>query len=164
MHLLDKFSELFPQMLWGLFALVPFIIGWGFAKLLFAGLKKKAKITSPIIVFLEKTTNVIIVAIAIITLLGTWGLDVNALIAGLGLTGFALGFALKDVLASCVAGMLILFYRPFKLHSVISVMDIEGEVIDIDIHYTTLQSGDEKHLIPNSKLISEKITILRSST
>lgn len=97
---------------------------------------------------------------AIITVLGTWGVDISALIAGLGLTGFALGFALKDVLASCIAGILILFYRPFQLNSKITVMGVEGTVIDIDLRYTTLQNKNEKHLIPNSKLISEKITIL----
>ena len=153
--------ELILQMLWGLFALVPFMMGWFFARLLFSGLKKKINANAPVIVFFEKTTNVVIVAIAIITILGTWGLDVRALLAGLGLTGFALGFALKDVLSSCVAGVLILFYRPFKLHSIVSVMGVEGEVVDIDLRYTTLKSGDEQHLIPNSKLISEKITILK---
>jgi small-conductance mechanosensitive channel len=162
MHLLEQLIPLIPQMIWGLFALIPFIMGWFFAKLLFTGLKKKTKANNPLIVFFEKTINVIIIAIAIITVLGTWGLDVRALLAGLGLTGFALGFALKDVLASLVAGVLILFYRPFKLHSIVSIMGVEGEVIDIDLRYTTLKSGDEQHLIPNSKLISEKITILKT--
>ena len=64
---------------------------------------------------------------AIITVLGTWGFDVSALLTGLGLTGFALGFALQDVLSSCIAGMLILFYRPFQLHSKISTMEVEGD-------------------------------------
>ena len=88
-------------------------------------------------------------------------MDVSAIIAGLGLTGFSLGFALKDALSSCIAGILILFYRPFKIKSTIIVMDLEGTVIDIDLRYTTLQSINKKHLIPNSKLISETITILK---
>lgn len=162
MYLLDKFIELIPQIISGLLALVPFFIGWMLFKLLFRKLKKKDKSKSPVIVFFAKTTNVIILTMAIITVLGTWGVDVSALLTGLGLTGFALGFALKDVLSSCIAGVLILFYRPFKLHSKISTMGVEGEVIDIDMRYTTLQSGGEKHLIPNSKLISEKITILET--
>lgn len=164
MYLLDKFIELIPQIIPGLLVLVPFFIAWVLSKLLFSKLKKKDKSRSPVIVFFAKTTNVIIITMAIITVLGTWGFDVSALLTGLGLTGFALGFALQDVLSSCIAGMLILFYRPFQLHSKISTMEVEGEVIDIDMRYTTLQSGGKKHLIPNSKLISKRITVLDSGS
>ena len=47
--------------------------------------------------------------------LGTLGVNISALIAGLGLGGFALGFALRDILANLVAGVLILVYRPFTV-------------------------------------------------
>ena len=56
-----------------------------------------------------------LIVIGFISALGTLGIDVTAMVAGLGLTGFALGFALKDVLSNAVAGVLILFYRPFAL-------------------------------------------------
>jgi len=157
MELLD----LAPHFVMGLFTLLPFLVAWIISFFLFNRLKKKDKIQNPAIIFAAKVTNISIILIAIITMLGTSGVDVSAIIAGLGLTGFALGFALKDVLSSCIAGMLILFYRPFKLHSTILVMGVEGKVIDIDLRYTTLQGNDAKHLIPNSKLISEKISVLK---
>lgn len=160
MYLLDQFIKLIPHFKLSLLTLLPFFIGWVLSIILFKRLQKKIESRRPVIVFFSKVTNISIITIAIITLFGTWGLDISALIAGLGLTGFALGFALKDVLASCIAGILILFYRPFKLHSKITVMGVEGKVIDIDLRYTTLQYEDKKHLIPNSKLILEKITIL----
>jgi small-conductance mechanosensitive channel len=161
MELSDKLNELVPHFTLGLFTLFPFLVAWILSILLFKRLKKKDKLRNPAIIFAAKITNISIILIAIITMLGTWGVDISAIIAGLGLTGFALGFALKDVLSSCIAGILILFYRPFKLHSTILVMGVEGQVIDIDLRYTTLQGTDSKHLIPNSKLISEKISVLK---
>lgn len=161
MELFNPLSQFLPNFIISLLTLLPFFITFIFSKILFRRLDSKSKVKNPAILFSAKVVNISIILIATITLLGTWGVDVSAIIAGLGLTGFALGFALKDVLSSCIAGILILFYRPFKIKSTIIVMGMEGIVIDIDLRYTTLQSSNKKHLIPNSKLISETITILK---
>lgn len=161
--LLHQLTEFLPQFIFGILALIPFFIIWVFVKVLFSRLQKKVEAKKHVISFFAKTINILILIVAIITMLGTWGVDISALIAGLGLTGFALGFALKDVLASTIAGILILFYQPFKLYSRIIVMGVEGEVVGIDMRYTTLQNGTEVHLIPNSKLISEKVTIVKET-
>ena len=52
--------------------------------------------------------------LGVITALGTIGVDVTGLVAGFGLTGFAVGFAMKDALANLLAGVMILLYRPFR--------------------------------------------------
>src|SRR5438132_1703109 len=61
----------------------------------------------------------------VITALGTLGINVSALVAGVGLTGFALGFALKDSLSNLLAGVMILLYRPFAHHDHIIVTGLE---------------------------------------
>ncbi len=94
-----------------------------------------------------------------ITALGTLGVDVSALVAGLGLTGFALGFALKDALSNVLAGAMILFYRPFQRGSRISVSGVEGIVMQIDLRYTRLRGKDQEYLLPNSNLLTNTITI-----
>ncbi len=48
---------------------------------------------------------------------GSFGIDIRGLLAGLGLHRFALGFALKDLLANTIAGIFILLYRPFKIRT-----------------------------------------------
>ncbi|HZS12622.1 MAG TPA: mechanosensitive ion channel domain-containing protein [Nitrospirales bacterium] len=95
-----------------------------------------------------------------VTALGTMGINVTALVAGLGLTGFALGFALKDVLANFLAGVLILLYRPFVLKDHIKVGDLEGTVAEIDLRYTTLEGQGRKYLIPNSVLLTNSIVLI----
>jgi small-conductance mechanosensitive channel len=87
------------------------------------------------------------------------GVNVSALVASLGLTGFALGFAFKDAVSNLLAGALILFYRPFCRGSRVAVTGIEGVVTAIDLRYTTLEDGNKKFLIPNANLLSNAITL-----
>jgi len=97
-----------------------------------------------------------------VTALGTVGINISALVAGLGLTGFALGFAFRDALSNLLAGILIFLYRPFQRGDQIAVVGFEGAVAAIDLRYTTLKSGDKTFLIPNSTLFTNPITIAGS--
>lgn len=107
-----------------------------------------------------RTLSVAILLFGGITALGTMGINVSALVAGLGLTGFALGFGLKDILANLVSGLLILLYRPFSLNEQISVAGMEGFVTDIDLRYTRLEQAGKAYLIPNSIMITNTIGLL----
>ncbi len=91
--------------------------------------------------------------------LGTMGIDVSALVAGLGLTGFALGFALRDAISNLISGALILIYRPFRRNDHIEVSGKEGKVIAIDLRYTTLEDETRRILIPNATLFSNTVTV-----
>jgi small conductance mechanosensitive channel len=93
--------------------------------------------------------------------LGTMGVHVEALVASLGLTGFALGFALRDAISNLLAGVLILAYRPFRYGDRIAVTDFEGVVVNIDLRYTTLEDGGNLHLIPNQIMYSNPVTLRR---
>ena len=107
------------------------------------------------------TIKIVIIIIGSITALGTLGINVNALIAGLGLGGFAIGFALKDALSNLLSGALILIYHPFSLGDTITVAGCSGEVIEINLRYTTLQGDKKIYLIPNSSLFTNNIEVIR---
>src|SRR5918912_686709 len=94
----------------------------------------------------------------LVTALGTAGLDVRALVAGLGLTGFALGFALKDVLSNFVADGMLLAYRPFRLGDLIEMGEFAGTIETIRIRDTLVRAEDGRLIvIPNTKLITEVV-------
>ena len=99
-----------------------------------------------------------------VTALGTLGVNVSALVAGLGLTGFALGFAFRDALSNLLAGILILVYHPFRRGDRIAVAGFEGTVLMIDLRYTTLQGEERIFLIPNSTLFTNPISVIRKGT
>ena len=105
---------------------------------------------------IAKTT---LIVMGTVTALGTVGVNVSALVAGLGLTGFALGFAFRDALSNILAGVLILVYRPFRRGDHIAVAGFDGRVIRIDLRYTTLQGESKQFLIPNSILLTNAITL-----
>ena len=94
-----------------------------------------------------------------ISALGMIGINVNALVAGLGLTGFALAFALKDALSNLLAGAMVLVYQPFRHGDHVKIQTFEGTVSKIDLRYTTLDTGKEKFLIPNSVMLKHPMTI-----
>ncbi len=108
-----------------------------------------------------RTSSVTLTIFGFITALGTLGINVSALVAGLGLTGFALGFALKDTISNLLSGVLILLYRPFEKGSCIKISGYEGTVVSIDLRYTELDAEGNKVLIPNSKLFTDPITVLK---
>ena len=108
---------------------------------------------------LGRTSSVTLILFGLVTALGTLGINVSALVAGLGLTGFALGFALKDSISNLLSGVLILLYQPFRNGNRIKVAGYEGTVRSIDLRYTELDADSNKVLIPNSKLLTDPITV-----
>lgn len=96
--------------------------------------------------------------IGLLVALSAANVDVTTLIASLGVAGFALGFALKDILENFVAGILLLFSRPFELEDQVILSTYEGTVVDIQIRTTTLRTyEDEIVFIPNSKVFSNPV-------
>jgi small-conductance mechanosensitive channel len=110
-----------------------------------------------------KTARVAMIIVGVVTALGTVGVDVTALVAGVGLTGFALGFALKDIVSNVLSGILIIIYKPFQHGDGIKVSSFEGTVTNIDLRYTTLDTGDAKIFVPNSLLFTNAITVRASA-
>lgn len=88
------------------------------------------------------------------------GVSVAPIIAGLGLGGFALGFALRDALSNLLAGVLIIVYHPFKEGDVISVSGCEGTVTETNLRYTVLVSDHERFMVPNSLIFKNPLKIV----
>ena len=105
----------------------------------------------------------IMLILGLITALGTLGVNISAIVAGLGLTGFAFGFAFKDMLSNFISGILIFIYEPFQLGDTIEVEGKTGTVIDINLRYVTIEAEDQKVLVPNSISVSKVIAVKRQT-
>ncbi len=117
----------------------------------------------PIRSLVSGVAKISILAFGTVTALGTLGINVSALVAGLGLSGYALGFALKDTISNLLAGVLILVYYPFDIGNYIVVSGEEGKVTHIDFRYTTLENNDKIILIPNSLVFAKTVSILKKN-
>jgi small conductance mechanosensitive channel len=82
------------------------------------------------------------------------------LIAGLGITSVAVGFAFKDVLQNFFAGILILWRRPFVVGDQIKFREYEGTIEEINVRSTRLQTFDgERAVIPNGDVYSNAVLV-----
>ena len=121
---------------------------------------QRARVQEPIASLLARSAKLVLIVFGMITALGTLGIDITALVAGLGLTGFALGFALKDTISNLLAGVLLLIYRPFEINDHVKIAGHQGRVITIDLRYTTVMDEEKKILIPNSMIFTNTVTLL----
>lgn len=160
-YLLDEAILGMPRIIGVVVILVAFFILAKIVKRIIFNAAERLKLESNLTSLLARTSNITLMIFGFITALGTLGINVSALVAGLGLTGFALGYAMKDTISNLLSGVLILLYRPFETGDRIKVSGYEGIVISIDLRYTELDSEGNKVLIPNSKLFTDPITVLQ---
>ena len=139
--------------------LIGFWILGEFCYYIINNITKSKKLNPTIIKLLARAVKKIVLIIGIIYALASLGIDVSAIIAGLGWTGFALGFALKDILSNFISGILILLYNTFKVGDYIQIDKYEGTVVDITLRYTTIKKDGKDILVPNSFLFSKPISI-----
>jgi small conductance mechanosensitive channel len=110
----------------------------------------------PMRTLLVRIVRLVIFALALVVALGTAGMDVTALIAGVGVAGVGVGLALQGVLGNLVAGLTIIFTKPFKVGEWIEIAGVSGQVRDIQLFTTTLQHTDmSRVVIPNRKIIGD---------
>ncbi len=159
--LLEKATLWVPAVIGVVLILVVFFILAKIIKGIITKASERLRFDRNLTSLLVRTSNITLIIFGFVTALGTLGVNVSALVAGLGLTGFALGFALKDIISNLLAGILILLYRPFRIGNRIKISNYEGTVISIDLRYTELDSENTKVLIPNSKLFTDPITVLQ---
>lgn len=104
----------------------------------------------------KKVTAYVIYPITLVVVLGVFGLPIQSLGTALGLIGLGISFALKNIIANFISGILILIGRPFKVGDQIKVSGEEGTVEDIKIRATNVKTFDGRQVIvPNSKLYDE---------
>ncbi|BCV58300.1 mechanosensitive ion channel protein MscS [Shewanella algae] len=109
---------------------------------------------------ISNSQRVVLIFIGAVLALSKLGFDVGALVAGLGLTGFALGFALKDAISNLIAGIMIVLYKPIKLGNKIDITGSKGTVVDLNLRYITVKDEGVTHLVPNSLFLNNKVSII----
>ncbi|MFC2016500.1 mechanosensitive ion channel family protein [Chloroflexota bacterium] len=137
------------------------VIGYIIIRVTIRAIKKffeKAKFDPGIESFIESIFKVILWAILLVVILANLGVNVTGLVAGLGVMGFIVGFALKDILGNLAAGVFILFHKPFKVGDWINIGGVVGGVERMGIAACVLKSPDNtKITIPNGRIWGDVI-------
>ena len=110
----------------------------------------------PVLALVERAVPIVVLGLFVIMALQNLGIELLPLIAGLGIAGAGIALAMQGVLGNLVAGLTIIFSRPFRVGDYISIVGEEGEVIDISLFSTVLAHPDRSRVvIPNRKIVGE---------
>lgn len=93
---------------------------------------------------------VLVWIVAAVAVLDVFGIDLTPVLAGLGITGVVLGFALQESISSLFSGIMIAINNPFRVGDWVDIGDISGTVDSIDLMCVTLSSADNKKITMNN--------------
>jgi len=118
-------------------------------------LAKKA-FDEPVSELIVKIIKLLIVVFVGVMALGQMGVQITPLIAGIGVAGVGVSLAMQGILGNLVAGLTIIFTKPFTIGEYIEVLGVYGQVIEIELFSTTLLHVDNSRVIvPNRKIVGE---------
>ena len=98
-------------------------------------------------------------SVGLLAILSTLGMNSSGVVAGLGVSGFIIGFAFKDVLSRFFAGLMLLTGRQFHIGDQIVVNSYEGTVERIELRALFLRTYDNRLvIIPNGDVFTSVVT------
>ena len=145
-----------PKLLVALLILAAGFFAGGWAGRAIKRALAKFKLEPPVLALIERAAHIIVLGLFVIIALQNLGVELLPLIAGLGIAGAGIALAMQGVLGNAVAGLTVIFSRPFRVGDYISIVKEEGEVLEIKLFNTTLGHPDlSRVVIPNRKIVGE---------
>ncbi|ATB70461.1 mechanosensitive ion channel protein MscS [Sulfurospirillum diekertiae] len=143
-------------------SLLIFFIGKKIASLLTTVVVKgmrKSKIDETITSFFSNVIYFGLLVVIILAALSNLGINTTSFLAVLGTAGLAIGLALQGTLSNVGAGILLVFFRPFKIGHSVQIAGENGTVEELNLFSVILKTADNKQIIiPNSAVIGKNIT------
>jgi small conductance mechanosensitive channel len=116
----------------------------------------KRALEPPARTLMVRSVRIVVMIFALVVALDKFGFQIAPLVAGIGVAGLGIGIALQGVLSNVVAGLTIIFTKPFRVGEFIQVVGVHGQVAAIELFSTTLTHFDRSRVvIPNRKIVGE---------
>jgi small conductance mechanosensitive channel len=138
-----------------IFALLILVVGWILIKMVDRALTRffdKTAFDRTLEIFAQRAVGIILWLVLLIIVLDNLGFDITGFVAGLGVLGFIVGFAVKDTLANLAAGMMLLINKPFKVGDRVEISGVQGKVKELNLAACQLVSKEGLVIIVNSKV------------
>jgi small conductance mechanosensitive channel len=118
----------------------------------------RVKISALLENMIKGMVSKVIMLFGVLVALSQLGVSLGPLLAGLGVAGFIVGFAMQDSLSNFASGMMILFYRPFDVGDLVEAGTVFGRVDKMTLVSTTFLTLDHQTLVvPNTKIWGDVI-------
>ena len=148
------------QVFWFLLIVMAFKLLSGVVTRILKRTLEKAEVPVPVLVknmaisFASKA----IMLLGLFIALSQLGLEIGPLLAGVGVVGFVVGFALQETLSNFASGLMILIYQPFDVGDVVEAGGVSGKVGSMSLVSTTILTFDnQKLIVPNNKIWGDVI-------
>ncbi len=116
----------------------------------------KHKLEPQVRLLIAKLIRLAVFAVFALMALGQMGVQITPLLAGIGVAGVGVSLAMQSVLGNLVAGLNIIFSKPFTVGEYIELLGVYGQVQDISLFSTTLLHADNSRVVvPNRKIVGE---------
>jgi len=143
-------------------ALAIFFIGKWVAGVLSRTLEralKKSNLDETLTRFLKSLSYIVLMVVVVIAAVGKLGVPTTSFLTILGAAGLAIGLALQSSLSNFSAGVMLIFFRPFRVGDFVEAAGIMGTVSEVQIFATVLMTPDNRRqIIPNAQIYGDAIT------
>ena len=117
---------------------------------------QKHAMEPPMRLLTVRVLKIVVMLIAAVVALDKFGFQIAPLVAGIGVAGLGVGLALQGVLGNLVAGLTIIFTKPFRVGEYVELLNVRGDVTKIELFSTTLLHPDRSRVvIPNRRIVGE---------
>jgi small conductance mechanosensitive channel len=117
---------------------------------------RKRALEPPARALMVRVVRIVVLLFTLVIALDKFGFQIAPLVAGIGVAGLGVGIALQGVLSNVVAGLTIIFTKPFRVGEYIQVVSVHGQVSTVELFSTTLTHFDRSRVvIPNRKIVGE---------
>jgi small conductance mechanosensitive channel len=108
--------------------------------------------------FVDTIVRYTVIIVGILATLSAVGINIDSLLASIGIAGVTIGFAARDAFSNLISGLLIFLDRPFVIGDLVEVGDNYGYVEEITLRSTRIITSDGKMLaVPNNEMINETV-------
>lgn len=140
-----------------LLLLVAILLARWIARLVYSA-TTRAKVEQTLAKFFSNLARWLVLVLAVLAILQTFGVETTSFVAVLAALGFAIGLALSGALSNVAAGVMLLIFRPFKVGDFIVTGGVSGTADEIELFTTSFDTPDKRRIVvPNSSIFGNII-------
>lgn len=149
------------EVFFSLYFLTGFLFAWRLTTHIFkwleneVSLKTNASLDEQLFPFFQRVILILLSAIAIITILSHFQVDITAMVTTLGIGSLAVALAAQNTLEDTINGFMVMLDRPYRIGDRIELLDLNtwGDVVDIGLRSTRIKTRDNRMVVvPNSQI------------
>ncbi|MBN2044728.1 MAG: mechanosensitive ion channel family protein [Anaerolineales bacterium] len=153
-----KIGDLVAGLIVGLVVLLVFLLIQRIIRRVSKPIIKKSSLDQTAQTFVSTIVHYTVIIVGILAVLSAVGINIDSLLASIGIAGVTIGFAARDAFSNLISGLLIFLDRPFVIGDLVEVGEFYGHVEEITLRSTRIITSDGKMLaVPNNEMINKTV-------